>query len=59
MAVAHSILIAVYHMLRDGAYFQDLGPGHWDDHHREAVARRSVERLRRLGYAVTIAEATA
>jgi len=59
MAVAHSILIAVYHMLRDGTYFKDLGPGHWDDHHREAVARRSVERLRRLGYAVTIAEATA
>lgn len=59
MAVAHSILIAIYHQLRDGTKFEDLGPSHWDEHHREAVARRSVERLQRLGYSVTIAEAIA
>jgi len=56
MAVAHSILIAIYHMLRDGAHFEDLGATHWDEHHRESVARRSVHRLQQLGYRVTIEE---
>jgi transposase len=28
MALAHSMLVAIYHMLRDGAHFVDLGPAH-------------------------------
>jgi len=48
------MLVAIYHMLRDGAHFVDLGPAHWDDHHRESVAQRSVRRLEQLGYRVTI-----
>ncbi|HUZ88091.1 MAG TPA: hypothetical protein VNF26_14185 [Candidatus Baltobacterales bacterium] len=54
MAIAHSILIAIYHMLRDGAHFVDLGPEHWDQRHKESVARRSIRRLEQLGYKVTI-----
>ena len=54
MAVAHSILVAIYHMLRDGTQCHDLGATHWDSRHREAVARRAVERLERLGYKVAI-----
>ena len=57
MAIAHSMLVAIYHMLRDGAHFLDLGPAHWDDHHRESVAQRSVRRLEQLGYRVTIESA--
>ena len=59
MAVAHSILVAIYHMLRDGTHYADLGATHWDDHHRDAVARRSVQRLEQLGYRVTIEEVVA
>ncbi|HLQ16020.1 MAG TPA: IS110 family transposase [Candidatus Eisenbacteria bacterium] len=54
MAIAHSMLIAIYHMLRDGAHFVDLGPEHWDQRHKESVARRSIRRLEQLGYKVTI-----
>ena len=54
IAVAHSLLVAIYHMLRNGTHFEDLGANHWDEHHRDAVARRTVERLERLGYAVTL-----
>ena len=54
MAIAHSMLIAIYHMLRDGAHFADLGPEHWDSRHRESVALRSIRRLQQLGYKVTV-----
>ncbi len=57
VAVAHSLLIVIYHMLQDGTIYQDLGANHFDHLNREAVARRSVRRLEKLGYKVTIQEA--
>ncbi len=54
MALAHSMLVAIYHMLSEGAHFVDLGPSHWDERHRESVAQRSLRRLEELGYKVTI-----
>ena len=41
-------------MLKDGTHYQDLGPEHFDRIDREAVVRRSVRRLERLGYQVTV-----
>ena len=57
VAVAHSLLIVIYHMLQDGTVYQDLGANHFDRLNREAVARRSIRRLEKLGYKVTIQEA--
>lgn len=54
MAIAHSMLVAIYHMLHDGAHFLDLGPQHWDERHRDSVAQRSIRRLEQLGYRVTV-----
>ena len=54
MALAHSMLVAIYHMLRNGEHFIDLGPAHWDQRHRESVAQRSIRRLEQLGYKVTV-----
>ena len=54
MAVAHSMLVAIYHMLRNGEHFQDLGPHFHDEQRRERVVKRSVQRLEELGYRVTI-----
>jgi transposase len=51
-AVAASILTAAYHMLRDGAFYQDLGPDHF---HRRAGSNRTmrlVTQLTALGYTV-------
>jgi transposase len=53
-AVAASILTAAYHMLRNGALYQDLGPGHFDRRAKTAQTNRLVARLRNLGYAVQI-----
>lgn len=54
IAVAHSLLVAIYHMLRNGSHYEDLGPRHWEEHHREALAKRTVSRLEKLGYRVAI-----
>ena len=54
MAVAHSILVAIYRMLSDGAHFHDLGPDFHDEQRRDPFVRRSVQRLQELGYRVTI-----
>jgi transposase len=54
VAVAHSLLVAIYHMLKDGTTYQDLGAGHFDRINHEALVRRNVRRLEQLGYKVAI-----
>jgi transposase len=53
IAVGHSILVIAYHMLKKGTAYQDLGPDYYEQHNREAVERRLVHRLERLGYTVS------
>jgi transposase len=57
VAVAHALLVAIYHMLRDGTVHRDLGPHHFDERRRQQAARNAVRHLQRLGYKVTIEEA--
>lgn len=54
VAVAHSILVIIYHMLRDHRPYQDLGGNYFDERHRVQTTSRAVNRLRRLGYRVTL-----
>ena len=53
-AVAASILTAAYHMLRNGALYQDLGAGHFDRRAKTTQTNRLIAKLRSLGYAVQI-----
>ena len=57
VAVAHSLLVAIYHMIKDGTLHHDLGSDHFERLDRGQIARRAVRRLERLGYQVTIQEA--
>lgn len=57
IAVAHAILVTIYHLLKDGTYYQDLGVDHFERHDREVLVRRSVRRLERFGYHVTLSPA--
>jgi transposase len=55
VAVAASMLTAVYHMIRDGTRYTDLGFDYL--HHKpddDRIVRRSVARLKQLGYQVTL-----
>jgi len=59
VAVAHRLLIVIYHLLRDGTIFQDLGAAFLDERQQQSVVRHSVKRLERLGYRVTLTPAAA
>ena len=52
-AVAASMLTAAYHMLKDGTFYTDLGPDHFDRRAKQAAANRLVAKLASLGYEVT------
>ncbi len=56
-AVAASLLRTIYHMLKDGTLYQDLGPDHFDRRHKTASTRRLVQRLQNLGFAVQLTPA--
>jgi transposase len=53
-AVAHSILIISYHLLRDGTTYRELGANYYDERERTHVERRLVKRLEALGHTVTL-----
>jgi transposase len=54
VAVGHSILVSVYHLLRDGEAYRDLGSNYFDERNRQAVERRLVRRLEALGHTVIL-----
>ena len=49
-AVAASLLTTIYHMLKDGNQFQDLGADHFDRRSKEVRAKRLVVQLAKLGF---------
>ena len=54
IAVAASILTAVYHMLKDGTMYQDLGSGHFNRRSNDQQKRSLIKRLADLGYTVEV-----
>jgi len=58
LAVAHSLLVSIYSMLRDQASYQDLGPDHFDHLHTQRLERHYVRRLEALGFEVRLTPAS-
>lgn len=54
VAIAHKILVIVYHMLKSGRPYQDLGDAYLDQLSRSRTKRNLVRRLERLGYKVVL-----
>jgi len=54
MAVAHSILIMIYHMLSNRTSYQERGDTFFDEQDRQATEKRLVRQLTRLGYQVEL-----
>jgi transposase len=54
VAVAASMLVAAYHMLKTGAVYEDLGAAHFDHLDRQRATDRIVRRLTALGYRVSL-----
>ena len=53
-AVAASLLTTIYHMLKNGACYQDLGANHFDQKAKTKHVQHLVNRLESLGYDVKI-----
>ena len=54
VAVAWSMLTAVYYMLRDGVEYRDLGDDHFDRFDKVKYANRLVRKLEDCGYEAEI-----
>jgi len=54
IAVGHSILVIVYHMLKARTKYADLGGDFFDHLEPKRLTRYHVMRLERLGYKVTL-----
>lgn len=54
VAVAHSILSIVYHVLKRRQQYIELGPSYYEDRRKDAVIRQAIRRLETLGVEVTV-----
>lgn len=54
VAVAHTILVIVYCMLRNHLPYQEMGSDYFQKRNANAVANRAIKQLEQLGYRVKI-----
>jgi len=54
VAVAHSILVIAYHLIRRGTSYVDLGADYFDQRKTQAIQQQLVKRLERLGLKVIL-----
>jgi len=54
VAVARSMLVAIYHMLERGVFYEELGEDYFDRINKDGVTRYHVGRLKKLGYSVKL-----
>jgi transposase len=54
VALGHTLLVIVYHVLSKKEVYHDLGSNYFDEHDRQAVQKRLVRRLETLGYQVQL-----
>jgi len=54
LAVAHKLLVIIYHVLKTKKPFVDLGADYFDKLETSRIQRRAVNRLEQLGYQVTL-----
>ena len=50
VAIAHSMLIAIFHMLKDGTAFQDLGAEYYNQFNQERKINAYLKKLKALGW---------
>ena len=57
MAVAHSMVVLLYHIIRRRQPCYDLGHRCFEERDRAAITRRGVRQLERLGHQVNLVAA--
>ena len=54
VAVAHSILVIIYHLLKNQTTYQEKGEAFFEEQERQGTEKRLVRQLSRLGYRVEL-----
>jgi transposase len=54
VAVGHSLLVIIYHVLKNNVEYHDLGPDYFDKLEPERLRRYLVKRLQHLGFDVAL-----
>ena len=57
VAVAHSMLIAIYHILEDGIVFKDLGADYYNQFNKERKINAYLKKLKALGWEAPVVTA--
>ena len=55
VAVAHSMLVAIYHILKEGVAFKDLGADYYNQFNRERKINAYLKKLKALGWEAPVA----
>jgi len=58
VAVAHSLLTIIYHMLKDASEYRELGCHYFDKLNAHRLLPHLLKRIKDMGYQVTLQEAT-
>ncbi|WP_459930846.1 hypothetical protein [Desulfosporosinus burensis] len=54
VAVAHSMIIAIWHMLKNGKAYNDLGGNYYNQRNTEKKMAFHLKKLRELGWVPTV-----
>lgn len=57
VAVAHSMLVAIYHILKEGVIFKDLGAEYYNQFNKERKINAYLKKLKALGWEAPIVAA--
>ena len=59
VAVEHAMLIAIWSMISNGVFYDDLGGDYFTKLNPDKTKNRALNQLRQMGYAVTLNPLTA
>ena len=57
VAVAHSMLVAIYHIIKDGVVFKDLGADYYNQFNKERKINAYLKKLKALGWKAPVVAA--
>lgn len=59
VAIAHQILVIVYHLLTKKEYYKEFGSNHYEQQAKEIKTKKAIKQLSNLGFEVTLSERSA
>lgn len=54
IALAHTILVSIYHMIRKKEPYKELGPNYLENLYKERTLKHLKKRIESMGYAVEL-----